>query len=106
MEMALRWAQVVGMGGDDQLAEAVCETMLGSQFDHGTFWESVLHFFVNNPLLDVAHVGPIVDYVQRQRFGENVGPGEGPGEAARAAGEGDAQGSRNAAARDRTGTGA
>lgn len=64
---ALRWAQMIGMGGDDLLAEAVCDSMLGEAFGEGPFWETVLHFFVNNPMLDVAHVGPIIDYVHHQR---------------------------------------
>ena len=68
VDAALRWAQVVGMGGDDLLAEAVCDSMLGEHYDEGPFWETVLHFFVNNPMLDVVHVGPIVDYIQHQRF--------------------------------------
>ena len=68
VETALRWSQVIGMGGDEMLAEAVCDSMLGAHFEDGTFWESVLHFFVNNPMLDVVHVGPIVDYIQHQRF--------------------------------------
>ena len=68
VDAALRWAQVVGMGGDEVLAEAVCDSMLGEHFDDEAFWESVLHFFVNNPMLDVVHVGPIVDYVHHQRY--------------------------------------
>ena len=59
MDTALRWAQVIGMDGDELLAEAVCDSILGSHLDDGTFWDSVLHFFVNNPMLDVVHVGPI-----------------------------------------------
>lgn len=76
VDAALRWAQVIGMGGDDLLAEAVCESRLGEAFEAGSFWETVLHFFVNNPMLDVAHVGPIVDYVHHQRFvrGERRNP--------------------------------
>lgn len=67
VDAALRWAQVIGMGGDDLLAEAVCDSMLGERFEDGAFWETVLHFFVNHPMLDVAHVGPIVDYVHHRR---------------------------------------
>ncbi|MYI99650.1 MAG: hypothetical protein F4104_08535, partial [Gemmatimonadetes bacterium] len=67
VDAALRWAQVIGMGGDDLLAEAVCDSMLGERFEEGPFWETVLHFFVNHPMLDVAHVGPIVDYVHHRR---------------------------------------
>ena len=68
VDTALRWAQVIGMGGDELLAEAVCDSMLGSHLDDGTFWDTVLHFFVNNPMLDVVHVGPIVDYIYHIRF--------------------------------------
>jgi hypothetical protein len=32
------------------------------------FWESVLRFFVNQPSLDLAQVGPVVDFLQYQRF--------------------------------------
>ena len=67
VDAALRWAQVIGMGGDDLLAEAVCDSMLGERFEDGPFWETVLHFFVNHTMLDVAHVGPIVDYVHHRR---------------------------------------
>ena len=68
VDTALRWAQVIGMGGDELLAEAVCDSMLGGHLDDGPFWETVLHFFVNNPMLDVVHVGPIVDYIHHVRF--------------------------------------
>jgi hypothetical protein len=76
VEMALRWAQVVGLGGDAHLAEAVVATRLGEQFEHEPFWVSVLHFFLNNPLLDTAYAGPIVDYVHHRRYTpqERVGP--------------------------------
>lgn len=67
VDTALRWAQVIGMGGDDLLAEAVCDSLLGDRFEEETFWETVLHFFVNHPMLDVTHVGPIVDYIHHQR---------------------------------------
>ncbi len=68
IEAALRWAQVIGIGGDDHLADAVIGSRLGEQFHDEPFWESVLHFFINNPMLDPVHVGPIVDYIHHQRY--------------------------------------
>ena len=65
---ALRWAQVRGLGGCEPLARAVVGTRLGKALENEGFWESVLHFFVNNPSLDLAHVGPIVDFLQHQKF--------------------------------------
>jgi len=65
---AIRWAQVRGLGGSKDLARAVVGTRLGKILEIEDFWESVLHFFVNHPSLDLAHIGPIVDFLQHQRF--------------------------------------
>src|SRR5262249_50061155 len=65
---ALRWAQVQGLGGNEELARAIIATRLGKTFTDEEFWETVLHFFINHPRLDLAHVGPIVDFLQAQKF--------------------------------------
>ena len=52
VEMALRWGQVRGLGGSEVLASAVAATRLGRSFEHEDFWQTVLHFFVNEPMLD------------------------------------------------------
>ena len=68
VEMALRWGQVRGLGGSEVLARAVSGTRLGRSFEHEDFWQTVVHFFVNEWSLDLVHVGPIVDYLNDQRF--------------------------------------
>jgi PcfJ-like protein len=68
VEMALRWGQVRGLGGSEVLARAVAASRLGRSFENEAFWQTVLHFFVNEPKLDTLHVGPIVDYLNDQRF--------------------------------------
>jgi hypothetical protein len=76
---------VLGIGGDEHLARAVIATRLGEVMEadgplpEEPFWISVLHFFVNNPMLDTACVGPIVDYVHHRRTAprEAVGGGDG-----------------------------
>ena len=76
-EEALRWSQVVGQGGDSELATAILRTRLAQTFEHEAFWRSVVTFFVRTPSLGVQHVGPIVDYLQAQKFDpvEHVLPG-------------------------------
>jgi hypothetical protein len=64
---ALRYGQVLGLGGDERLARAVIATRLGEMTEDEPFWLTVLHFFVNNPMLDAACIGPIVDYVRHRR---------------------------------------
>jgi hypothetical protein len=68
VEQALRWGQIHGLGGDSRLTEALISTRLGQSFEHEDFWVTVIRFFIRNPLLDRRHVGPIVDYLQHQRF--------------------------------------
>jgi hypothetical protein len=65
---ALRWAQVRGLGGDEALARTVLGTRLGKVLENEDFWESLLLFFINHPSLDLAQVGPVVDFLQHQKF--------------------------------------
>jgi hypothetical protein len=68
---ALRWAQVLSRGGSRELASALIATPLGRELRNEDFWETVILFFVRHcgsSELDVAHVGPIVDFLRVQRF--------------------------------------
>ena len=68
VEAALRYGQVMSLDGDPGLADAIRETPLVREFRDDAFWLSVLRFFVDNPMLDRAHVQPIVDYICSQRY--------------------------------------
>jgi len=68
IERALRWGQVVGQGGSESLARAVMSSRLGMHFEHEDFWETVIKFLVNHPMLDPALVGPITDFVHNQKY--------------------------------------
>lgn len=72
IQAALRWGQILALGGDKRLADAVVGTRLEARFCDDPFWLSVFRFFVANPMLDRAHVGPIVDYIWNQRFEPRV----------------------------------
>ena len=68
VDQALRWGQVVGLGGTPRLARAIMATRLGEHFEDDDFWITVIRFFIDNPMLDLVHVGPIIDYLHDQRF--------------------------------------
>ena len=70
VEQALRWGQVLGLGGDFRLALAIIASRLGERFEHDDFWATVIRFFIENPMLDTAQIGPIIDYLHNQRFVE------------------------------------
>jgi len=65
---AIRWGQVIALGGDESLARAILGTRLGDNFDHDDFWVTVVRWLIANPMLDRAQVGPIIDYLRDQRF--------------------------------------
>ncbi len=79
IEFALRWAQARGLGASEPLARAWASTRLAGVTDGDEFWTTVLHFFRNQPRLDLAHVGPIVDDLYGRKFGPGrvvLGEGE------------------------------
>lgn len=79
IERALRWGQVVGQGGSESLARAVMGSPLGMSFEHEEFWETVIKFLVNHPMVDPSLVGPIIDFIHNVKYEprEIVRPGGG-----------------------------
>jgi hypothetical protein len=72
---AFRWGQIIALGGNEYLVRAVTATRLGWLMEDEPFWKSVIHFFVNNPMLDPACLGPMVDYIYNEKFApqESIG---------------------------------
>ena len=68
IEEALRWGQVHALGGDKYLADALRGTRLTETFSNDGFWLNVIRFFIANPMLDVSHVHPIIDYIWHQKY--------------------------------------
>ena len=68
IEAALRWGQVHALGGDRYLANALRGTRLTETFSNDDFWVNVIRFFIRNPMLDVSHANPIIDYIWHQKY--------------------------------------
>ena len=68
IDEALRWGQVHALGGDKRLLDAFRGTRLIEDFEHDDFWLNVFRFFIANPMLDVSHVNPIIDYIWNQKY--------------------------------------
>jgi hypothetical protein len=65
---ALRYAQVVALDGSPHLAWSIAFSPIGKSIENEDFWVTVIHFFVNNPMLERSYVEPIIDYIQHQKF--------------------------------------
>ena len=68
IEEALRWGQVHALDGDKYLADALRGTRLTETFSNDDFWINVIRFFIANPMLDVNHANPIIDYIWHQKY--------------------------------------
>ena len=68
IEEALRWGQVHALGGDKYLTDALRGTRLTQTFSNDGFWINVIRFFIANPMLDVSHTNPIIDYIWHQKY--------------------------------------
>ncbi|MDG2004284.1 MAG: PcfJ domain-containing protein [Novosphingobium sp.] len=79
VEQALRWGQMKSLGCADAAIHAMAATRLGRSLINEDFWFTVVRFIADNPMLDPRQFGPIVDYLQNQRFEPveiEVAPGE------------------------------
>lgn len=66
---AIRWGQVRSLGGVPRLVERANAANIQLSEDQNDFWLSVYRFFIQNPMLDLSHFGPICDYIRNQKFG-------------------------------------
>jgi hypothetical protein len=66
---AVRYAQVMGLGGDVRLVHTILGSRLGTNFDHNDFWVTVIRWLIRNSQLDPGQVSPLIDYVDHLRFG-------------------------------------
>jgi hypothetical protein len=69
---ALRYAQVLGLGGDERLARSLLATRLGTDFRDNDFWETVIGWFIDQSTIEPVHHGPIIDYLHAQKFVASV----------------------------------
>jgi hypothetical protein len=67
---ALRFGQALGHGVSLAHLRQVVASQIGRQFvaDQEPFWESVLRYFAQHPMIDPDQIGPIIDYLRHQKF--------------------------------------
>ena len=69
---AFRYAQVQGLGGEESLARSLLGTRLGTDFRNDDFWVTVIRWLIDHPEVEVAHLGPIIDFLDDQKFVPSV----------------------------------
>jgi hypothetical protein len=65
---AVRRSQIIGLGGDPRLADAILMSRLRNSFNNNVFWETVFQFFINTPMLNLDEVGTVIDYINEMKY--------------------------------------
>ena len=66
---AMRFSEVLGLGGDARLARHIAKTRLGRDLSSSDFWRTVLRFFVSNRDFPATQISNAVEFVHAMRFG-------------------------------------
>lgn len=72
IDAALRYGQVMGLGGSPRLVAAVLSSRIGTSFENNDFWVTVIRWLIAHPAVENRHIGPLIDYVHFRRFGDDV----------------------------------
>jgi len=65
---AIRWSQIYGLGGDEKLVRGIIESKIGNDFANSNFWDTIIHFFVRNPMIDDAQISSLIDYISYTKY--------------------------------------
>jgi hypothetical protein len=64
IDMAMRRAELIGLGVSEGLAATILLTRLATDLQHGDFWRTVWHFLRANAAdIDLAQVAPMIDFI-------------------------------------------
>jgi hypothetical protein len=66
---AIRFSEVLGLGGGGMLARRLAKTRLGRDLSNSRFWRGVVVFFILNPDFPVTQVAAAIEFIQAMRFG-------------------------------------
>ncbi|QDT28854.1 hypothetical protein Enr10x_42000 [Gimesia panareensis] len=68
-DAAIRWSQVLALGGDARLARIlVSQTLLSRQTSDERFWETVIRFLIQYQPISADETRAIVEFILEQRF--------------------------------------
>jgi hypothetical protein len=65
---ALRRCQIIGLGGDERLTNAVLMSRLRHNFNNNDFWVTVFQTFINTTMLNLDEVGTVIDYINEIKY--------------------------------------
>jgi hypothetical protein len=66
---AMRFSEVLGLGGGVLLARRIAKTRLGREVSNPSFWRTVIGFLISNSDFPQTQIDDAVEFIQAMRFG-------------------------------------
>lgn len=92
IDEALFWGKILALGGDERMVKPMMESRIFRSFNsvihrrvdvfetnQWGFWETIMKFFVEQPLLDVNSIAPVCDYIHHVKYEHRQLPKPGGG---------------------------
>lgn len=65
---AFRFARMKTLGANKNIIQGWLGSRMATNFENQDFWDTVVKFFVENPMLDPEQIPSIIDYIYNQKF--------------------------------------
>jgi hypothetical protein len=70
VEEALWWGIIHSLGGNVRIVREFNSARPAKIYEAQEFWKRFISFIINNPMIDKSQIGPIIDFINYQRFDE------------------------------------
>lgn len=68
VEQAVTYGVIHSEGGDERLVNEFIVTIPSNFYEDLNFWKTFIRFLVTNPMIDKKFIGPIIDFINYQKF--------------------------------------
>lgn len=70
VEEALWWGIIHSLGGNVRIVREFNAARPSKIYESQEFWKRFITFMINNPMIDRSQIGPIIDFINYQKFDE------------------------------------
>ena len=68
VEEALWWGITLSLGGNERVATEFNAANPSKIYENQEFWKGFIKYIIENPMIDRSQIGPIIDYINFQKF--------------------------------------
>ena len=71
VEQAITWGIIFSEGGNERLVNEFIAAKPSNFYEDLNFWKTCIRFLLSNPMIDRKLIGPIIDFINFQKFDDS-----------------------------------